>query len=287
MKFKVAIVILALACVGLAIALFANKKQADDQLAKDANSINEFSNQVVEASERLKELGQVNLTLSNDLSSSQQQIALSAEQMAQLSNSLAAANAALAETRNSLLSAQELVTNLNNRIADLETQNRALDDQAASLSNRLVALTMQIEDTKNQLAVSETNAAFLQDELQKQLAQRAELEHKFNDIDELRAQVRKIKDEMFMARRLQLMKYDNGGKKGGELLMTHTAPAIGPAPKPRPLYDLNVEIGSDGSVHVIPPLGTTNSPATNRPAAAGPDANAPAALSPATNAPAH
>jgi hypothetical protein len=29
---------------------------------------------------------------------------------------------------------------------------------------------------------------------------------------------------------------------------------------PTPSYDLNVEIGSDGSVKVIPPLGNTNSP---------------------------
>ena len=31
-------------------------------------------------------------------------------------------------------------------------------------------------------------------------------------------------------------------------------------------YNLNVEIGSDGSVRVIPPAGAANSPATNAPA---------------------
>jgi chaperonin cofactor prefoldin len=269
MKFKVVIVILAMACVGLGIALFTTKKQADDQHTTDVNSINEYSNQVVDASEHLKELGQVNLTLSNDLSSSQQQLTLSAEQMAQLSNSLSAANATLADTKTSLVSAEEQVTNLNLRIADLETQNKALDDQAESLSNRLSQLTVQIEDTRNQLAISETNATFLQGELQKQLAQKAELEHKFNDIDELRFQVKKIKEEMFVARRQELMKYDSGSKKGGELLMQHGAPpasAPAPARTPAPNYNLNVEIGSDGSVRVIPPLGATNSPATNAPA---------------------
>lgn len=268
MKTKVVIVILAVACVALGIALFAFKKQSDEQQVKDLTSINEFSNQVVEANEHLKELGQVNLSLSNDLASSQHQVALTEEQLTQLSNSLAAANATLAETRGSLLSAQELVTNLNLRIADLESQNRALDDQADSLSNRVQQLTAQIDETRNQLAVSETNAAFLQMELQKQLAQRAELEHKFNDIDELRAQVKKIKEEMFVARRIQLMKYDTGNKKGAELLMMHTTPALS-MPPPRPPaanYDLNVEIGSDGSVRVIPPLANTNSAATNPPA---------------------
>jgi phage-related tail protein len=269
MKFKVVLVILAVACVGLVIALFATKKQADDQHTTDINSINEFSNEVVQANRHLDELGQVNLSLSNSLAATQQLVAQGEEQMAQLSNSLASATATLAETKNSLLSTEELVTNLNSRIADLESQNKALDEQADSLSNRLAALTMQIEDTKNQLAVSETNAAFLQKELQKQLAQKAELEHKFNDIDELRAQVKRIKDEMFIERRVQLMKYDTGGKKGGELLMMHyplQAVTVPPTRQAVSNYDLNVEIGSDGSVRVIPPMGSTNSPAANPPA---------------------
>jgi chromosome segregation ATPase len=262
MKIKVVIVILAVACIGLGIALFATKKSADDQHATDVSSIVVFSNQVVEVTRHLDELGQVNLTLSNDLAASQQQLSLSTEQLTQLSNSLAAASATLADTKTSLASAQELVTNLNTRISDLETQNRVLDQQASTLSNTLVQLSTQIEDTKNQLAISETNSAFLQGELQKQLVQKAELEHKFNDLDELRVQVRKVKDEMFVARRLQLMKTDNSGKKGAELLMhPNVAATNSPASKPPANFDLNVEVGSDGTVKVIPPLGATNSAA--------------------------
>lgn len=263
MKIKVVIVILAVACLGLGIAIFATKKQADDQHTTDVKSIEDFSNQVVTASKHLDEMGQVNLTLSNDLASSQQELALNAEQMTQLSNSLAAANVTLADTRTSLAGAQEQVTNLNSRISDLEAQNKVLDQQATSLSNALSQLTVEIESTKNQLAISLTNAAFLQGELQKQLAQKAELEHKFNDLDELRAQVREVKGEMFVARRLQLMKNDNGGKKGGALLIARTVSVTNaPAGKlPASAYDLNVEVGSDGSVKVIPPLGGTNSAA--------------------------
>ena len=66
---------------------------------------------------------------------------------------------------------------------------------------------------------------------------------------------------MFVARRLQLMKNDNGGKKGAELLMKRNLPVPSPAGnKPSPAYDLNVEVGSDGTVKVIPPLGATNNP---------------------------
>ena len=263
MKIKVVIIILAVACVGLVIAFFATKKQADDQHVIDVNSIDEFSNQVVTANKELNELGQVNLTLSNDLSTAQQELAVSTEQLTLLSNSLAAASSTLADTKTSLAGAQELVTNLNTRIADLEAQNKDLDQQASALSNALAHLTIEIENTKNKLAVSENNNAFLQGELQKQLAQKAELEHKFNDLDELRFQVRKMKDEMFVARRLQLMKNDNGGRKGAALLMSRNAPPTNsPAHRlSQPNYNLNVEVGSDGSVKVIPPMGNTNSPA--------------------------
>ncbi len=263
MKIKVVIVILAVACVGLGIAIFSTKKQADVQHTTDVGIIDDFSNQVVAADRQIKELGQVNLTLSNDLSTAQQQLLLSAEQLTQLSNNLAAASLTLADTRTSLAGAQELVTNLNSRIAELEAENRDLDQQANTLSNKLAQLTVMIENTKFQLALAETNNTYLQGELQKQLALRAELEHRFNDLDELRAQVKKMKDEMFVARRIQLMKNDNGGLKGAALLMSRNVrPASPPAAtRPPSNYDLNVEVGSDGTIRVIPPLGGTNSPA--------------------------
>ena len=92
------------------------------------------------------------------------------------------------------------------------------------------------------------------------MAQKAEVEHKFNDLNELRQQVRKVKDDLFVARRLQLMKNDNSQKKGAQLLIQRSVPApTAPAPAN---YGLNVEVGSDGSVKVIPPLGApTNAPA--------------------------
>lgn len=268
MKLKVVIVILAVACVGLGIALISAKKQAGEQHTTDVNSINDLSSQLVAASNHLDQLGQVNLSLSNDLASShqqltvsQQQVTLGGEQLTQLSNSLASAQAALAETKTSLASAQDQITSLNSHITDLQSRNKALDDQVDTLSNQLAELTVQIDNTRKQLAASENKDTFLQHELQKQLALKADLEHKFNDIVALRSQVKKIQDEMFVARHLELMKYDTGGKKGAELLVAHNNSARQSSSSkklPSSAYDLNVEVGTDGSVRVIPPLGSTN-----------------------------
>jgi len=92
------------------------------------------------------------------------------------------------------------------------------------------------------------------------MAQKAEIEHKFNDLDELRQQVKKVKTDLFVARRLQFMKNDNSQKRGAQLLIERSV-SVAPA-APAGDYGLNVEVGSDGSVRVIPPLGaSTNAPA--------------------------
>jgi len=254
MKTKIAIIVLAVISLGLAIALFATKKQGEDQHAADISSINVFSNQLVEASDHAKDLSQANLALTNDL-------ALSRQQAAELSNSLVTASETLESTRSTLEVTQSQITNLNVQISELEAQNKVLDQHAAELATTIAQLNVTIENTRAQLAQADANNAFLQGELQKQLAQKAELEHKFNDITEVRAQVKKIANEMYVARRIQLMKYDTGGKKGAELLMKRSlAPETSTAKSPS-AYDLNVEVGSDGSVKVIPPIGSTNLPA--------------------------
>ena len=222
MKIKIAIIILVIACVGLGVALFATKKQSEEQHTTDVNAMLEFSNQLVGANSRVNELNQVNLSLTNDLAASQQQ----AEQ---LSNSLAAASASLENTRTSLISARDQIASLNTHISDLELQNKVLDQRANDLTNTIAQLSASIENTQNQLAIAETNRLFIEQQLQKQMAQKAELEPKFNDINEVRTQVKKLKDEMFIARRIQLMKTDNGSKQVAELLI-HRIPAVSNTP---------------------------------------------------------
>ncbi len=253
MKMKIVIVILAVACVALAIALFAVKKSGEEQHVADMSSIMDFSNQVMNADLKINDLNQVNITYSNDL-------VLSQTQAEQLSNSLNAAAKTINDSKIAIVSAQDQIVTLNSRIGDLETQNKVLDQRANELTNTIAQLNSLIDDTRSKLNASETNSIFLQQALEKQMAQKAEVEHKFNDLNELRTQVKKIKDDLFVARRLQLMKNDNGSKKGAQLLIQRSAPVTN-APAPAN-YGLNVEVGSDGSVKVIPPLGaSTNAPA--------------------------
>ncbi len=253
MKTKVIVVVLLVVCAGLAIAYFANKQDSEKRRKDDLNSIMDFSNQVVNLNLKNTEVNQVNLDLKGDVTAKQQQLE-------QLSNSLATASAALADSKAALANAQGKITDLSSQITDLEARNKALDQSAMDLTNVINQLNASIEESRNKLATSESNNTFLQNELQKQMAQRAEIEHKFNDIDELRLQLKKVKTDMFIARHAQLARYDNQ-KRGAELLMSPNV-IVTNLPPGSADYGLNVEVGSDGSVRVIPPLGApTNAPA--------------------------
>ena len=252
MKTKIVMVVLAVICAGLAVALVAAKKMTNEQLTSDVAAIFDFSNQLVTANENLDELRQVNLRLTNDLAAVQ-------KQSSRFSNSLNEASSALATARVTLQNDQDQIANLNGRVSDLEEQNKVLDDRATMLTNTIAALNAQIAETERKLADSETNNVFLEKELQRQIAQRAELQRKFDDINEVRAQVRKLRDALFVARRLRLERNSATDQKGAELLVQPRTviPGVASAKLP-PHYDLNVEVGSDGSVHIIPPL--TNAP---------------------------
>jgi len=267
MNTKTGIAILAVACIGLAVALVVFKHQADAQQTASANTIGEFSNQITEATARIEDLDQRNLILSNNLATTRQ---TSLTVSNQLSEQLTETAGTLAATAASLQGAQQQISNLNERVssldesnADLEAQNQALDQRASLLSKTIADMDAQISLTRAKLATSETNNAFLDAELKRQIAERDELQRKFDDLTVVRTQLRKLQSELLISRRLEWMREGTDPTKpmkGGQLLMMRSPPVNPAAPAAgAPLYNLNVEVGSDGSVHVIPPL--TNAPA--------------------------
>jgi chromosome segregation ATPase len=270
MKIKIGIIVLAVICAGLFIALFATKKSSDTQRQQDAATILQFSNDLGTANINLNDRNQVILMLTNDIASARQLVTV-------LSNNLMVASTDLSNTKAALQTADDQIVNLNGRIADLEAQNKALDERANELTNRLAELDALIIATQQKLANAEADNAYLTAELQKQMAQKAELQRKFNDLNVVRAQVKQLREELFVAQHLEWIKAGTSAssvKKGAELLTQRSpvnpasvaaakaAVASEPPAKPASPYDLNVEVGSDGSVHVIPaPAGTQDNSA--------------------------
>jgi chromosome segregation ATPase len=263
MKNRIGIILLALLCVGLGIALFAMKRQGELRKAEDEARVEALSNKWVKTSNDLDEQRQVSAMLEKDLDKQKQSFNELTNSYSRVSGQLTLVNANLTQTEATLKSTEEEVKKRDTRIAELENQNQALDKQALDLSTAMTNLTFQIADTQRKLAASEGDKAFLEKELKRLMAEKAELERQFNDLTVLRAQVSKLKEELSVARRLEWIRrglFASTDEKGAQKLMSGLKEPGKPA-KPTPNYDLNVEVSSDGTVRMVPP--GTNNPATN------------------------
>jgi chromosome segregation ATPase len=260
MKSNAVAIILVLACLGLgAVLLVDNKKHAEEKQKQD-NTIQELTNTVSTLDGKLSELRVVNSTLETNLALTKLED----------SNALAAARAELASTAASLeksqadakaaqAAADAVKAGQDKKISDLEAQNLELDKQSNDLRGSITNLETQILATQKKLAASEGDRELLLKELKTLQAQKEELEKKFNDLAVLRDQVRKLKDELSIARRLDWIRrgiYDSITEKGGERLI-HPAQAAPPATSGA----LNVELRQSGGVKVTPPASTNAAPA--------------------------
>lgn len=252
MKNLIGVIILAALCIGLGVVLFTTKKQATEEKVTATNTILNLSNEVVKTSTYLTEQQQVNTLLTNDLSAAR-------AEFSKLTNKFTDVASTLTKTEASLKASQNAVAERDQKIAALETQNRELDEKAIDLSAALTNLTTQITETQRKLEASEGDKSFLEKELKRLMVEKAELERQFNDLAVLRAQVSKLKEELSVARRLEWIRkglFAADEQKGAQKLMNVRNPATTTSTN---AYDLNVEVNSDGSVKVIPPL--TNAPA--------------------------
>jgi len=253
---------LAVVCVVLGIVAFSVKKKAAEEHDNDVLSINNFSNKLIVANEKLDEQQRVNGTLEKQVEDKKAEIVTLTNNVTKITDDLNKITGDLHKSEEALRASQEEVKKADAKIADLESQNQQLDKQALNLTNSITKLSIEIADTQKRLAASEGDKADLESQLKRLMAEKKELERQFNDITVLRAQVAKLKEELNISRRIEWIRqglFAGLEEKGAQKLMTGR-PAPAPASKtPKPGYDLNVEIRSDGSVKVIPP--GTNAPA--------------------------
>ena len=256
MKNRLALIILGLLCLGLGIALITIRNNAVEQKRNDTDAILGFSNKWVETSTKLEDQKQVNAVIEKDLDVRKNALIDLTNNLTTLSSNLSDTSATLAKRDADLKASQEELARRDAKIAELESQNQALDKQAVDLSSSITNLTLQIADTEKKLVASEGDKAFLQKELKRMMSEKAELERQFNDLTVLRAQVSKLKKELSIARRLEWIRqglFANFEQKGAQKLMQGVSAPPAQAKAARPAYDLNVEVGADGSVKVIPP----------------------------------
>ncbi len=264
MKNRLGLVLLVLLVLGLGIALITTKKQANDQQVEATSRIGDLSNKWVSVSDQLERQKQVNAEFEKDLDTQKKALGELTNNFTRVSANLSEVSGKLANTEDNLKQAQQDISKRDTRISELEGQNQALDKRAIELSTSITNLTVQIADTQKKLAASEGDKVFLEGELKRLMAEKAELERQFNDLAVLRAQVAKLKEELNIARRIEWIRqglFASTEQKGAQKLMQGVS-AVSTQPRtPKSNYDLNVEVSADGSVKVIPPLkSSTNAP---------------------------
>lgn len=237
--------ILSVACLGLIVALVVIKTRERQELATNTGTIVSLSNDLSSAQEQITGLNQVNEVLSNNLAASQ-------ETTTTLSNQLGDVQGRLTEAQAGIVRAEQQITNLNGQIVTLQTHNKELEQRAVDLTSQMADLDKQIAVTEAALSQSKTNNAFLERELKKQVNDREMLERKFTDLNQVRAQYKKLKTDAFIATRLRWMHEGTDPSqqvKGGQLLGQHQ-----PLSQKRGTVapnGLNVEVESGGGVRVI------------------------------------
>jgi chromosome segregation ATPase len=239
---KVAVAILAVLAILLGVGWLMRHKRALDQQQLDHDRILQFSNEWAHASENLVEQKKVNVSLETNLLQR-------FEEITALSNHVLSVASTLQRTEAEKKAALEEVTKREARITELESQRDDMTKKMTDLNGSIANLEGQIADTERKLAAAEGDRAWLLKELKRLQDEKAALEKQFNDLAILREQVRKLRDELSVQRRIEWIRKGLYGTpaKGGELLQKGMVTS-----RPATNYNLDVELNRDGSVRITP-----------------------------------
>lgn len=249
---KVVIVLLVLICAGLGFGLWkTNEKMSADRQAQE-KLLAEAQSKLQSTETTLEEQRQVAAKLNEDLESRTTTLQLTSNEVEQLKATL---SSTLAKASAEAEAAQQEISRKQEEIQQLEGRNANLSNRMQDLTGAITDLESQIADTERKLAASEGDREFLLAELKRMQAEKVDLERQFNDLALLRDQIRKLKDELSIASRLEWIRRGLYGPEpqGTEKLQPGFAQPAGQGN-----VDLEVEIHQGGGAEVI---SSTNTPA--------------------------
>jgi len=263
MKLKFVTVILFLACVGLGIMLLVRYKEAQalQKTAEDTSAgLASVSNQLQKTSADLAEHQQVNDVLTKTVKTREGEVVVFSNKVTEVKGQLEKTEA---DAKAKEQAAQAELAKRDTKITELEGQKDDMSKRLSSLTNKIANLESKITDTERKLAVSEGDREFLLKELKRLQTEKAELDRQFNDLQSLKVQVSKLKEELTIARRLDFFRSGVFGTlKGAERFMMRPVPT---ATKASTNFNLNVEFKQDGGARVVTPGETNAVRATNAP----------------------
>jgi predicted nucleic acid-binding Zn-ribbon protein len=175
-------VILGLLCLGLAIALFASKRDNDAQQVRYAETLTTASNLLSSSEKEVAAFKTNVITLSKQLETSQ-------STSLTFSNQLIEANSALATAKEGF---GRQITDLKGQSTQLETEKQASSQRIAELTNHISDLTNQIASAQASLLQASKDYALLENRFRRDVAERVIVERRFNNRQELKAQLENL-----------------------------------------------------------------------------------------------
>jgi len=260
MKPKVIIITLGVLCALLAGLLLRQHKVTEEHRKSSTASILTLSNDLVQTSSKLGEQQKVNVVLETNLIVSSGAAEVFSNQVVQLSNVLVKTEA------QAKLAAEVAEKEIAKRDAEITRREKEADEltmRMGELNSTITNLEKSISETSRKLAASEGDREVLLKELKRLQAEKAELERQFNDLAVLREQVKKLKEELSIARRIEWIKkglYGVSTQKGAERLQARPKPAAPTSTN----QSLEVEISRQGGAKILSPA-ATNAPAVVAP----------------------
>jgi chromosome segregation ATPase len=173
--------LLLLTAVAICLAGFLWKTIEEDKQERQklTEEIHAKSNEVVRTVGKLSELQSVNTHLETTLERK-------SDELSTYSNKLNSASVQLAKTeqqaKEASAAAEAEIAKRNSRIAELTGEKDDLTKKMDGLNLEISGLNNQIKDTEAKLSASEGDRALLEKELKRLLAEKAELERRFNDL---------------------------------------------------------------------------------------------------------
>jgi predicted RNase H-like nuclease (RuvC/YqgF family) len=257
MKGKASVIVLVvcgIVCGGLIYGLVRLRGESEKERQAAQDRINLLQKDLKDTSGKLEEQVQVNSRLDNSLTTRNAELDAISNR---LESTKAQLSMTLVKAESDAKAAAEAITQKQVQIKELEGRNEGLNQKMGDLNTAIGELEGQIADTERKLAASEGDREFLLAELKRMQLEKTELEQQFNDLALLRDQIKKLKDELSIASRLEWIRRGLYGpeQKGAEKLQPGFAPPAG-----QPPVDLDVEIRQDGGARVVAP---TNAPPPN------------------------
>lgn len=254
MQQKSATVVLAIICVALLAVVVFQYKGALTERREYIAALEYVSNQWNEVKAKLASVTEENNTLTAKLNAKTAELQATSLRLAQTEAALQATNIVLRTVQQQLEKARADINERDSRISQLESQYAELDKEANEMKTAIGELQAKIAETEQKLARSEGDREFLLKELKRLQAEKADLERKFNDLVALREQYKKLKEELAVFRRIELIRKGLYGqtKKGAELLQSGLARTVPAVARAGTNIGLEVEIRRDGSATILP-----------------------------------